>query len=185
MASTEDSVLFHEVQQFRQPWLWILLLFIALATLVCFGYGMIKQLVFGYSWGSRPLSNGVLAAVGTFFILFTVGLTYLFGIMKLIVEVRDDGLYLRFFPLSLQIIRFNTIADCRVCSYNPLKEFGGWGIRYGLKGKAYTVSGNRGVRLKLSKGKKLLIGSQQPEELARAIADRMKTGQEVCKANRL
>ncbi len=42
-------------------------------------------------------------------------------------------------------------------------------MKYGRAGKAYNVSGNRGVQLKLSSGKGLLIGSQRPEELAQAI----------------
>jgi hypothetical protein len=34
---------------------------------------------------------------------------------------------------------------------------------------AYNVSGNRGVQLELVSGKRILIGSQQAEELAAAI----------------
>ncbi|NLK25486.1 MAG: hypothetical protein GX307_02790 [Euryarchaeota archaeon] len=37
-------------------------------------------------------------------------------------------------------------------------------------GKAYNVSGNRGVLLKLKDGNSLLIGSQRAEELDAAIA---------------
>jgi hypothetical protein len=50
-----------------------------------------------------------------------------------------------------------------------MREYGGWGVKYGWAGKAYNISGNRGVQLKLSNGKGLLIGSQRPEELAQAI----------------
>jgi hypothetical protein len=35
---------------------------------------------------------------------------------------------------------------------------------------AYNVSGNRGVQLEFSNGKRLLIGSQRPEDLAAAIS---------------
>jgi TATA-box binding protein (TBP) (component of TFIID and TFIIIB) len=51
-----------------------------------------------------------------------------------------------------------------------LLEYGGWGIKYGRKGKAYNVSGNRGVQLVFKDGKQLLIGSQRAEELAEAIS---------------
>ncbi len=50
-----------------------------------------------------------------------------------------------------------------------MKEYGGWGIRYGMKGMAYNVSGNRGVQLEFETGKRLLIGSQRPEELVSQI----------------
>jgi len=115
------------------------------------------------------MSNIALAIVGPGIMLFTLGFTYLFYSLKLITEVRNDGLYIRFFPLSHRIIPFENIKYCEVRTYRPIKEYGGWGIRYGRKGKAYNVSGNRGVQLKLSEGKPLLIGSQKPEELARTI----------------
>ena len=171
--SLQDPDYFREAQKFQQPWIWTLLMVMTLAAVVCFGYGMIKQLGFGQPWGDRPMSDTALAIVGPLVIFFTMGITYLFDKLKLIVEVRDDGLYIRFFPLSRQIIRYENIEKSYVRTYRPLKEYGGWGIRYGRKGKAYNVSGNRGVQLKLSGGKRLLIGSQQPEKLADAIAARM------------
>jgi hypothetical protein len=53
--------------------------------------------------------------------------------------------------------------------YDPAAEYGGYGIRSGAKGLAYIASGNRGVQVELNDGRKLLIGSQRPEELARSI----------------
>ena len=38
-----------------------------------------------------------------------------------------------------------------------------------MVGKAYNVSGNKGVLLTFGTGKTLMIGSQRPEELAAAI----------------
>jgi hypothetical protein len=174
-ASLKDPDYFREVQTFQQPWIWTLLMVMSLAAVVCFGYGMIKQLGFGQPWGNRPLSDNALAIVGPLVIFFAFGVTYLFAKLKLIVEVRDDGLYIRFFPLSRKIIRYEDIEESYVRTYSPLKEYGGWGIRYSRKGKAYNVSGNQGVQLKLSGGKQLLIGSQQPEKLADAIAQRLRS----------
>ena len=37
------------------------------------------------------------------------------------------------------------------------------------RGKAYNVSGNEGVQLELTNGKRILIGSQRADELADAI----------------
>ena len=53
--------------------------------------------------------------------------------------------------------------------YKPIREYGGWGIRYGRGGKAYNVSGNKAVQLVLKNGKRLLIGSQRPDKLVEAI----------------
>ncbi len=166
---SDIEVIFYEVQKFRQRSLWILLLLVNALALILFGYGMFKQLVLGQAWGSRPLPDIVLAIVGSLAILLLALLTYMFYTMKLITEVRSDVLSVRFFPLTKQIIPYESIKTCEVLKYHPIKEYGGWGIRYGRKGKAYNVSGNLGVQLDLIQGKSLLIGSQRPEELAQAI----------------
>ena len=177
--NSERKAIFCEVQQFRQRWLWIFLLFTALLIIILFGYGMIKQLAFGYAWGDRPMSNTALAIVGILVIIFVVGLIYLFYTMKLITEVRHDDVCVQFFPLSRQIISFDSVRRCEVRTYKPIKEYGGWGIRYGRRGKVYNVSGNRGVQIEFHSGKPLLIGSQKPEELEGAINKRLKKMAEV------
>jgi TATA-box binding protein (TBP) (component of TFIID and TFIIIB) len=49
-------------------------------------------------------------------------------------------------------------------------EYGGWGIRCGWHGKkVYNISGNRGVQLVFKNGKRLLIGSQKPDDFANAL----------------
>jgi hypothetical protein len=142
-------------------------------ALVFFGYGIFKQLVLGQAFGSRPLPDIALVIVGLFFILLLAVLTYIFYTMRLITEVHNDGLTLRFHPLTHQIIPIGHIKKCAVRKYHPIREYGGWGIRYGRRGKAYTVSGTLGVQLELLQGKSILIGSQRPEELARAIQEKM------------
>ncbi len=55
-------------------------------------------------------------------------------------------------------------------NYRPIREFGGWGIRYGGGGrKAYTVRGDCGVEFRLTSGRKVLFGSARPEEFAAAV----------------
>jgi hypothetical protein len=168
-----DNASFQEVQRMRQPWLWLLLLSSTIFVIFLFGYGMIKQLVLGQPWGNRPLPDAGLVIVGSIIILLTVGLTYFFYTLKLITEVRKDGLYVNFFPVSRQVIRFDDIRNCEVLTYNAVKESGGWGIRHLRGGKAYNMSGNRGVQLDTSTRGKVIIGSQRPDELARAIETRM------------
>ena len=95
----------------------------------------------------------------------------LFFMIKLETQVRADGLYVRMFPLHLRFkeFRFDSLEQYYARTYRPLREYGGWGIRFGKSGKAYNMSGNKGVQLVLKNGKKLLIGSQRAEELACAI----------------
>jgi hypothetical protein len=47
-----------------------------------------------------------------------------------------------------------------------LWEYGGWGIRYSWNGIAYNTKGNMGLQIVMNTGKRILIGTQKPEELA-------------------
>jgi hypothetical protein len=76
----------------------------------------------------------------------------------------------RFRPLTRRVIPIADIESAQARSYGALRAYGGWGIR-GLDGqRAYSVSGDRGVELDLADGRKVLIGSQRADELARAIS---------------
>ena len=104
-------------------------------------------------------------------IVFGLALPLLFYVMNLTTEVREDGLYYRLFPFhwSFQSIGGSDIDKFESITYRPLRDYGGWGIRYGFNGKAYNVSGNRGVQLQLRDGRQVLIGSRKPEDLADAL----------------
>jgi hypothetical protein len=48
--------------------------------------------------------------------------------------------------------------------------YGGWGIKRGIGGLAYNVSGNQGLQLVLTDGRKILIGTQKPEQFINAMS---------------
>lgn len=53
-----------------------------------------------------------------------------------------------------------------------LKSINGYGSRYSSKkGLRYTISGPYGIKLTLSNGKKILIGTHRPEEISQIIDD--------------
>ncbi len=160
---------FHEEQQFRQPWVWLLLLAVTVCIAGVFAHGIYTQLYLGQTWGDRPMSNTALVISATFSFLFSAGITLLFCKLKLTTEVGPNGIYIRFFPLTSRKISFDSITSCKARTYRPIREYGGWGIRFSRKGRAYNVSGNRGVQLEFKQGRSLLIGSQKAEELAHAI----------------
>jgi len=164
-----NNMLYREVQHFRQVWLWLLVLGIAGVTL----YAMVQQLFLGTPFGNNPASDSVLIVI---VIIFGFIFPIFFYLVNLTTELRGDGLYYRFFPihLSFQRISLEDLKSWEARTYSPLREYGGWGIRWGAKGKAYNVGGNRGVQLELTNGSRILIGSQRPEELAQAIDMAMK-----------
>jgi hypothetical protein len=167
------QVYFREVQRFTQWWVWLIVLGIA----ALMWYGFIEQLVFGRPFGDHPAPDWMLIL---FLALFGIGMPWLFIAAALRTEVRADALYVRFIPFHLGWIRIAPaeIRSAAAGSYNPLTDYGGWGIRYGRGGKAYNAKGNQGVLLELADGSTLMIGSQQAVELAAAIDELQKRQQE-------
>jgi hypothetical protein len=158
------SPIYCEVQQFRQVWIWVIVS--ALAGLVW--YAAVMQLLLHRPLGSSPMTDILLVI---FWFIFGIGLPALFFFSRLITEVRDDGIYILFFPFqrTSHRIAFTEVKQYEVRTYRPFREYGGHGIRYGSNGKAYNVSGDRGVQIELLNGERLLIGSQRAAELWRAI----------------
>ncbi|MBC5773937.1 hypothetical protein H8S95_07665 [Pontibacter sp. KCTC 32443] len=158
------EVLFRERQRFRQVWLWVVILGVA----GMFWAGFIYQVILGGEFGNRPASDIQLAILAG---LIGVGLPFFFYRMSLTTEVVPGELRIHFWPFHLKpvTIKLHELRDYKKVTYNPIMEYGGWGIRWTFNGKAYNVYGNKGVKLYFYNKKPLLIGSQQADELFDAI----------------
>lgn len=154
-------------------WIWLLILPLSAGLIGFFAWAMVEQLVRGRPVGNQPMSDLMLMIIGPLFMLLMAGLLWLMWVARLVTEVRNDGIYIRFSPIHRDFHGFlwEEIASFEVRTYRPVRDYGGWGIRFGSGGKAYNVSGNRGLQLTLggSQSGHVLIGSQRPEELAMAV----------------
>lgn len=170
---TAQPVRFREEQRFRQMWIWLLTLPLCVGIIGLFAWIMVVQLLLGRPVGNQPMPDLMLMITGPLFMLLMAGLLWMMWAARLITEVRDDGIYIRFFPFHRRFhgFRWGEIESSEACSYRPILDYGGWGIRFGAGGKAYNVSGNRGLQLTFGGGRRggVLIGSQRPEELATAV----------------
>lgn len=157
----ENQILFSEKQKFTQWWLFLLLFGIS----GLFIYALYVQLIMGTPFGDKPIGNGGLFAIS----IFVLSLNALFFATRLETQIDKKGIYVRFYPFQrkMRFYAWEEIHNVTVRTYKPLLEYGGWGIRYGFRGngKAYNVSGNKGLQLELKSGEKFLIGTQKSEEL--------------------
>jgi len=159
-----ERVLFRERQHFRQIWLWLLLLAIALISWL----GAVQQVILGMPFGTNPGPDWMVVLIA---LIFGTAFPLFFAVLALQVEVRGDGLHYRFFPFHLRYRRigWNEMSAYAPVSYSPLSTYGGWGIWWGAGGKAYNVAGNLGVRFCLADGRKILFGSADPSGFAEAV----------------
>jgi len=170
--SEEKDLIFREVQTFSS-WLRSLLVVLMAVSVVIFAIALWETI-------TNPETPDILVPVLLSIIAMAIpiAVTILFFILKLETEVRSDGLYVRFFPVHIRYKKFGAadLEQYYARWYRPILEYGGWGIRCSFtgKGKAYNVSGIKGLQLVLTNGKKLLIGSQQPDDLAAAIDKMLK-----------
>jgi hypothetical protein len=154
---------FHEEQAFRQRHARVALATPPAAIL----FITLRQLVWHHPWQTPPISNGDLLflsvlLVAVYIRLVTVRLVTDLRATEVVVGLR--GLWRK------REIPLDQVRAARVVEYDPVRDFGGYGFRAGTRGLAYIASGNRGVELELRDGRKILIGSQDPEELAMQIA---------------
>ncbi len=170
--SEEKDLIFREVQTFGS-WLRYLLVVLMAVSIVIFAIALWETIT-----NPETTNTFVPTLLSIIAMAIPIAVTILFFILKLETEVRSDGLYVRFYPMHIHFKKFTgqDLAEFYSRTYRPILEYGGWGIRCSFtgKGKADNVSGNKGVQLVLTNGKKLLIGSQRPDELAAAIDQMLK-----------
>ncbi|MBC8015427.1 MAG: hypothetical protein H7X79_06750 [Sporomusaceae bacterium] len=161
----ENNVLFHEVQQFRQIWLWML---VSLSSIML-SYGLYTQVYLHQPFGNNPASDNALWILWFF---FGVGMPLFMYRIKMTTVVNHEGIQVHFSPFLTRTYSCKEILNYRIKQYG-ISDYGGYGIRISSSGGALNVSGNWGVELEFIGHKKLLIGSQQSEKLFQAIKTAM------------
>lgn len=157
------EILFKETQRFTQWWLWLIL-----GGIFCFQlFRCINQIFFDVPFGNDPISDEGLIGLN----IFLLALLIFFWQINLETVITKDGLYVKFFPFlfKFRFFSFSSISKVYVRKYSPLREYGGWGLRYGFGGKAYNIKGNMGLQIDFKDSSNLLIGTQKAEELAEVL----------------
>ena len=152
-----QEILFKEYQGFNRKWVLPVLALSCLAAITLLGLQ-----VFGKVEVWKPLVAVFLVSLLLLLILN----------IRLETLIKTDGIYIRFSPffLKTKYYSWQKIDSCFVRTYNPIGEYGGWGIRCGFKsGWAYSPSGNRGIQIIFEDGSKLLIGTQKGDEAATTL----------------
>lgn len=152
----ETEILFEEVQQFAgkpvRDFLKVLLGIILAAVIV----NLVLQK------GVMTDFNLVLITILPFLIIVNIILA-----SKLIMQIRTDGIYVRFPPWQSPFSKFywTEISEVYIREYNALREYFGWGLRVSPRGISYIVGGNTGIQIIFRNSNKVLISTQRQEEV--------------------
>ncbi len=153
---------FNETQRFDQWWLWLIL---AVSTLSVTAKPIVVWVQSDFK-NTTAFNTGFWIGCVTLVVVIT-----LFMFFKLTVSIDDRGVSYQFFPIHLnpKLLPWKQIEKIEIRTYKPLMEYGGWGYRWGMGGKALNVKGNKGIQIKLKNGDSLLVGTQKMEEAKTVI----------------
>lgn len=114
------------------------------------------------AWTEVPWLSVLIALIG-------IALALVYGGFRTL--VTREAVTVRMGLLGIRLLRLKRedIASAELHRFAPLKDFGGYGIRFNKEMKAYFLKGDRGVKITTRAGKKFLIGSDKPERLATVI----------------
>ena len=143
---------FTERQHFRQWWIWVILLSALLVPLAVVAFKFFVQ--------KAPIAMPELVSGAS----LPAAILVFFYFIRLDTSIDRTGVSFKFFPFhfTFKVLEWDEIEKAYLRTYNPIMDYGGWGIKYGLggKGMAYNISGNKGLQIVKKTGKKILIGTQ-------------------------
>jgi hypothetical protein len=137
----------------QNPW-WL--------TMLVLGLSLVEVIGGVFTWSSSP---GV--AMPMFFVAALIWLLY--GGLRVIVNTEGISARIGVSGIRLAHISWERLSSAELREFSPLREYGGYGIRFNLQSTAFIFSGNRGVLMQLAKGRPLLLGSDTPERLLAVI----------------
>jgi len=115
-----------------------------------------------YTWFNEPWAAVVVALAG-------IALIIPYGGQRTV--VTREEISIRWGILGFRVLKLRTtdIITAEFHRFAPLRDFGGYGIRFNGEMTAYYMRGTTGVKITTSGGKKYLIGSDSPERLLPVI----------------
>jgi hypothetical protein len=133
--------------------------YISLLTLVL---PLILLIAAVLTWFSEPWASLLLGVVGILLIIPHGG-------QRTIVTRSDVTVHWGILGFKVLRLKNADFALVEIHEFSPLKDFGGYGIRFNREMKAYFLRGTKGVKLTTNEGKKYLIGSDNADRLIAVI----------------
>lgn len=176
-----EKTFFKEEQKFN-PLFVLIIMFLPWCTInIIFGIGLYQQLLHEKPWGDEPMSDEALILVTLGMNLLIAGISFLMLKTRMIMEIRESGIFYRYMPFLWREHRISReeIERFEVRQYKPMREYGGWGFRQRSRrirnaGIAYNIRGNIGLQLYMRSGKKILFGTQRKEAIDFAMRKMMR-----------
>jgi hypothetical protein len=160
-SNSPQDVYFSEVQKFRQWWVWLLIIGTTGLSIGLIIYGLLSS----DSDANENLLGGIICGI------IAAPLDWLFLSMRLETQITRRGIDVQFFPFNFSPRHYSwdRISNVYVRKYGALREFGGYGLRIGIRGDALNISGDMGIQIEFDRDRKLLIGTNDSAGVESAL----------------
>ncbi|HMW40150.1 MAG: hypothetical protein K1X68_05675 [Saprospiraceae bacterium] len=152
---------FHETQQIRQWWIWLVVIILDIYFFIGFLYRAFLHLTYFDNRFDQDFYG-----IGTLILIIINTLMY---VSKMELSITPRGVALRFYPFRTewQVFPWELIRHIRIRRFSAIREFSGWGVRLKSVGHgiAYLFGGCRALELILRNDATVLISTQRPMEM--------------------
>ena len=155
--------LFHEEQPLQVRRLrWRL----AILPILLTAFAML-QIGFGRHFGKYPVSNS-----GLIFLSLLLWMVFFWlSRVRLEIEVRPGVLAIGLRGLFHRTrIKADQWASWETTTFDAMRDFGGYGLRRVGATRAYVAGGSRGVRLTMTDGSVVIVGTDRATDLVSALS---------------
>lgn len=162
----EDKPIFVERQRFTNWILWMGLISMAVASWFWF-ISMILEMTnpsLVPSMSPPWLVLLVWLAVG-------ISLPFIIYLMRFDLRIENDHIIYRYFPFQkkYQRLPIKNVSNYKIVRYDPLGDYGGWGIRKRKHNIGFITPSDRGVIVLVDQSTHITFGSEKPKDLYLAI----------------
>ncbi|MBN3584547.1 hypothetical protein JYB64_19300 [Algoriphagus aestuarii] len=151
-----SNQVFNEKQSYKGSWIMYLILLTEIPTLIL-------MLVL-FITSDEKQEMGIALVV----VILVMALSF-FLILSISLETRIDqfGIKYKYSPFirTWRIIPKKEIIDIQVISFNPIFDFGGYGIKSNKTTKLYNVLADEGLLVNTGEKRKILIGTSERKKL--------------------
>jgi hypothetical protein len=153
---------FNETQRFRPWWIWLAIAIVFIFPISAFLIHIVGDPVITYDPPSNP-GLMVLAIIPFLLLLFFLSI-------RLEVHIDEQTIRYRFFPIHLKpcTLKWERVTQAKILETGWVRRAAG--IRYLRGGNTLIgLASKAALSLHLDNGKKLMLGTRQPEEMDRLL----------------
>jgi hypothetical protein len=151
-----SNQVFNEKQSYKGSWIMYLILLTEIPTLI------LMLVLFFTSEDKQEM--GIALAVVLSVLALSISL-----ILSISLETRIDqfGIQYKYYPFirNWRKIAKNEILDVRVITFNPIFDYGGYGMKRNRNTKLYNILGDEGLLINTGEKRKILLGTSERKRL--------------------